>query len=156
MIVATRFRLGLVAANLSLACGGGSGLTEVNGGGDWIPLRVIENPRQPDSTQTPVTIEAASISGDTLHLRLHYAGGCGTHEFGLAASDRLIESDPPQVTVILRHDGHADVCRAGRGANVIANLLPLRRIAGDHISLRVQLYEPWALAPVDQLLVYTF
>ena len=155
MTASPRSALWLPATTLILACGSG-GLAAVNEDGDQIPLRVIEDLRRPDSTQTPVTIEAASISGDTLHLRLSYAGGCGRHEFGLAASSRLVESDPPQVTVVLRHDGHGDTCRGGLAPNVIAELLPLQGIAGNHTSLRILLYEPWALAPVDQVLVYRF
>lgn len=146
-----------VAGGLLVACDGSNGLTAVADNGDRIPLRVVENLRQPDSTQTPVTIEDASISGDTLHLRLAYAGGCGgPHEFGLAASNRLLESDPAQATVMLQHDGHNDNCRAGLGHAVVADLLPLQRIAGEHRTLRLQLYEPWGLAPVDRSLVYRF
>ena len=146
-----------VLGGLLGACDGSSELTAVDGDGDRIPLRIVENLRQPDSTQTPVTIEEASISGDTLHLRLAYAGGCGgPHEFGLAASSRLVESDPPQATVILHHDGHNDICRGGLGHDVVADLRPLREVAGEHVTLRIQLYEPWGLAPVDRSLVYHF
>jgi hypothetical protein len=60
------------------------------------------------------------------------------------------------VTVILHHDGRGDPCRAELGWNVIADLRPLQVIAGDHKTLRIQLYEPWALAPVEPLLVYSF
>jgi hypothetical protein len=156
MTIPIRIRLGVGTALVSVACSG-SGLTAVDENGDRIPLRIVSDFRQPDSTQTPVTIETASISGDTLHVRLSYGGGCGgPHEFGLAASGSLIESDPPQVMVILRHDGHGDPCRAGLGANVIADLRPLQGIAGDHTTLRVQLHEPWALAPVEPVLVYSF
>jgi hypothetical protein len=74
----------------------------------------------------------------------------------LAASSHLVESDPPQTTGILQHDGHNDSCRAGLGYTVVADLRPLQRIAGQHRTLRVQLYEPWGLAPIDRLLVYHF
>jgi len=150
-------RLRLSAAVVLIGCGTSSGLTAVDEEGDRLPLQIVSDFRQPDSTQTPATIETASISGDTLHLRLSYAGGCGRpHEFGLAASRNLIEADPPQVAVILRHDGHNDICRAGLGQSVVADLRPLQGIAEDHRTLRVQLYEPWALAPVAWMLVYSF
>ena len=146
MTVTARTRPWLGAALLLLGCAGCSGLTAVDEDGDRIPLRIVSDFRQPDSTQTPATIETASISGDTLHLRLSYAGGCGApHKFGLAASNNLTESDPPQVTVILHHDGHNDTCRAGLGHTVIADLRPLQGIAGNHRTLQVRLYEPWTL-----------
>ena len=112
--------------------------------------------RQPDSTQTPATIETASISGDTLHLALSYAGGCGDHEFGLAASSSLTQSDPPQVTVILRHDGHNDTCRALVRHSITADLRNLQALAGDHRTVRVQLFGPWDLTPFETVLVYDF
>jgi hypothetical protein len=132
-------------------------LTAVDEDGDWIPLRIVTDFRQPDSSQTPATIEAASIRGDTLQLSVTYAGGCGKpHEFGLAASASVTESDPPQVTVILRHDGHNDPCRAGLGHSVTADLKALHGLAGDHRALRVQLYGPWDLIPLEPALVYSF
>jgi hypothetical protein len=146
-----------ISTALILAACGSSGLTAVDEDGDRLPLRIVSDVRQPDSTQTPATIETASISGDTLHLRLSYAGGCGgPHEFGLTASNSLSGSEPPEVKVILHHDGHGDPCRAGLGQEVIADLRPLQRIAGDHRTLQVRLYEPWGLAPVAPLLVYSF
>jgi len=156
MTVPARIRQWISTAPVLVACGS-SGLTAVGEDGDRLPLRIVSDVRQPDSTQTPAAIETASIRGDTLHLRLSYAGGCGgPHEFGLAASSSLSGTEPPRVTVILHHDGHGDPCRAGLGQDVIADLRPLQGIAGDHRTLRVQLYEPWALAPVEPLLVYTF
>ena len=156
MTVAMRAHRWLGTASILAACGT-DGLVAVGTGrdDDRIPLRLVRELRQPDSTQTPVTIVAASITGDTLYLRFEYAGGCGAHEFGLAASTRLVESEPPQVTMILRHDT-GDHCRAGLGSNVVASLEPLQRIAGSHTALRIRLYEPWALAPVETSLIYRF
>jgi hypothetical protein len=151
-----RSRLWTGSAVLVGACGD-SGLTAVDSDGDRIPLRMVSEVRLADSTGSPASIEAASISGDTLHLRLSYAGGCGgPHEFGLAAARTLVASAPPQVTLILRHDGHGDPCRAGFGRDVDADLRPLQTIAGEHRTLQVRLYEPWAATPVETPLDYSF
>jgi hypothetical protein len=149
----------LGTAALIAACGD-SGLTAVDSDGARIPLRIVGELRLADSTETPETpasIEAASISGDILHLRLAYAGGCGgPHEFGLAAGSALVVSSRPQVTLLLRHDGHGDPCRAGLGHDVETDLRPLQGIAGEHRTLRLRLYEPWAVAPVEAPLLYSF
>jgi hypothetical protein len=147
----------LTTALVLNACGSSAGLTAVDADGDWLPLFIVSDLRQPDSTQTAVTIDAASISGDTLQLRLSYAGGCGgPHEFGLAVDRALSAADPPQVTVALHHNGHGDACRAGYGWNVNADLRALQTIAQGNRTLRLQLYEPWSATPVEVLLVYSF
>ncbi len=114
MTIPADIRPWLSTALALVACGSSAALAAVDEGGDRVPLQIVSDLRQPDSTQTPVMIETASISGDTLHLHLSYAGGCGgPHEFGLAVSSSLSESEPPEVTMILHHDGHGDSCRAG-------------------------------------------
>ena len=146
----------LLGGALTLLGCGSDDLTAVHEDGDQIPMRIVTDFRQPDSTRTPATIETASISGHTLHLALSYPGGCGIHEFGLAAFDSVTESDPPQVTVILRHYGHNDTCRALVTHSVTAELTDLQGLAGDHRTLRVRLYGPWDLTPVETELVYDF
>jgi hypothetical protein len=143
-----------VAAALLTACGD-SGLTTVDGDGTRLPLRIVTEVVLPNPT-TPASIEGASVSGDTLHLRVSYAGGCGHHEFGLAAQRGLIESTPPQVIVVLRHEGQGDPCRAGFGADVEADLRPLQALLADGRTIRIRLYEPQADTPVDVQLDYAF
>lgn len=87
---------------------------------------------------------------------MSYAGGCGQHEFGLAAQRGLLESTPPQVIVALRHEGHGDPCRAGLAADVEADLRPLQALLADGRTIRIRLYEPQADTPVDAQLEYTF
>jgi hypothetical protein len=142
------------AAALVTACGD-SGLTAVDASGTRIPLRLVDAVALPNPT-TPATIETATIRGDTLRLRVSYAGGCGGHEFGLAGQRALLESTPPQVIVVLRHEGHGDPCRAGLRADVDVDLRPLQSLVSDGHSIRMRLYEPQTDIPIDALLEYTF
>jgi len=147
----------LGTAVLMAACSDSSGLTTVGSDGTRIPLRVVSELRLGESTETPASIDAASIRGDTLYLQLSYAGGCGgPHEFGLAASRTLVVSSPPQVTMLPRHDGHGDSCRAGFGHDVVADLHLLQGIADEHRTLRLRLHEPGAITPIETPLLYSF
>jgi hypothetical protein len=147
--------LGCVLALAS--CADSSWLEPVDEDSRFIPLRIMDAHDQARPTDPIVEIMDATVSGDTLFLTLEYAGGCGgAHEFGLAASNTLEESEPPAVKVVLHHDARGDNCRAGLGAEVMADLRPLRTVAGDHHALRIRLFEPEGVAPVLPWLLYSF
>ena len=139
------------------SCADSSWLTPVDNDRRFIPLRIMDAHDQARPTDPIVEIMGATVSGDTLFLSLEYAGGCGgAHEFGLAASNTLEDSEPPAVKVVLHHDAGGDNCRAGLGAEVMADLQPLRTVAGDHRTLRIRLFEPESVAPVLPWLLYSF
>jgi hypothetical protein len=143
-------RVWTTAAAILTVCGD-SGLAA----GARIPLRVVAEVVLPNPT-TPASIEAASIAGDTLRMHVSYAGGCGgKHEFGLVAQRGLLQTTPPQVILVLRHES-GDPCRAGLAADVEADLRPLQTLLSEGPALIVRLYEPQAATPVDALLEYSF
>lgn len=144
----------MTAAALLTACGD-FGLTAVDSDGTRVPLLIVTQVVLPNPT-TFASVEAASIHGDTLRVHVSYAGGCGKHEFGLSAERGLLDSTPPQVVMVLRHDGHGDPCRARLEADLEADLRPLQALVGAGRTVRVRLYEPQASTPIDAPLEYTF
>lgn len=143
------------AAALAAGCGDPFALATVQADGDRIPVLIQDQVPLGDPNAIPATIEAAAVSGDTLHLRLSFAGGCGSHKLGLSALRSVAETEPPQVTVLLVHES-SDPCRAGIVRDVIADLRPLRSIAGGSRTLRLMLYEPRSAAPIAGTTVYSF
>jgi hypothetical protein len=59
-----------------------------------------------------VSVDSAWVTVDSLHLDVSYGGGCETHDFRAFAPSSFAQSNPPELPVYLRHDGHADACRA--------------------------------------------
>jgi hypothetical protein len=59
-----------------------------------------------------VTIESLWVDGNTLKAQVRYGGGCETHDFGLQTTGAIMESAPPQLSLVLSHDAHGDLCRA--------------------------------------------
>jgi len=59
-----------------------------------------------------LTIESATISGDTLRLNVRFGGGCGRHRFALLINSAFMESYPVQVHARLAHDAGGDMCDA--------------------------------------------
>jgi hypothetical protein len=144
-----------VGAALAAGCGDPSGLASVDADGDRIPLVLVDQVALADPAAVPATIEAATVSADTLRLRLSFAGGCGSHQFGLSALRAVAETEPPQVTVLLVPESN-DLCRGGIVREVIADLRPLRSIAGTSRTLRLMLYEPGSTAPIAGTTDYSF
>ena len=123
--------------------------------GDRIPLVLADQVALADPSAVPAAIEAATVSGDTLDLWLSFAGRCGSHQFGLSALRSVAETEPPQVTVLLLHETD-DLCRSGIVREVVADLRPLRSIAGGSRTLRLMLYEPRSAAPIAGTTDYSF
>ncbi len=91
---------------------------------------VVVVPRDIDAgewSSDAVEILEARIDGNVLQLDVRYGGGCLEHDFWLAASSFFMESQPPQVAVMLSHDGHGDLCRALIFRTLRFDLSPLRR-----------------------------
>lgn len=74
----------------------------------------------------PYVIDAATIAGDTLVLRIDYGGGCRTHAFALIAWNGWLESHPVQAGVVLAHEDRDDPCDAVVRSHLRFDLTPLR------------------------------
>jgi len=76
----------------------------------------------------PYALSDASVTGDTLTLRVHFGGGCETHRFALVVTRLFMESDPVQIPATLAHDGRGDPCDAVVEETLRFDLTPVRRI----------------------------
>jgi hypothetical protein len=141
-------------AVLFAACGD-DGLTSVGPDLTQIPLRLASQVSLPDLS-TPASIDEARIVGDALRLRVSYSGGCTRHDFGVTGQRVLLESDPPQVVVVLRHDGHGDPCRANVTSDLGVDLRPLRSLLSGGGTLGLRLYQPQSSTPIGAALLYVF
>ena len=150
-------RPSLLAAALLAACGSDSGLTGVS---DTEPTELtlrIEKEIPDDLPDDFASIDTAFISGDTLHLSVFYPGGCAeTHEFGLLAQAGPMDVDPPEVLLVLLHDGKNDSCRAALHSDLRTDLMPIQSLLDQGNTLRLRLFEPNGIAAVDEVLDYTF
>lgn len=63
-------------------------------------------------TGDPFNIQSATLEGDQLVVKVRYGGGCRRHDFRVVWNGQLRKSNPPQLSLMLIHDSHADPCRA--------------------------------------------
>ncbi len=66
----------------------------------------------PDLLLDVLGVDSLWVEGDSLHLAVSYGGGCEEHDFSALAADAFAESEPPQLSVYLRHEDHDDPCDA--------------------------------------------
>jgi hypothetical protein len=74
----------------------------------------------------PMSVDAAFIEEDTLHVRVSHGGGCAEHAYGAVAWNGWMESHPVQVGVLLAHESHDDPCDALLTADLRFDLTALR------------------------------
>ena len=60
----------------------------------------------------PINIVKSEIQGDILKLTVTYSGGCKDHTFELKANGAIMKSMPPQMPIMLIHEGNGDDCRS--------------------------------------------
>lgn len=89
-------------------------------------VTVVGNVDDPAWPRDAVTVDSATVSGDTLHLLVRYGGGCRTHRFALLLGKAFMESHPVQVHVRLAHDADGDMCRALLSKTLSFDLTPLK------------------------------
>ena len=95
-----------------------------------LPAPVVVIPRgiQPEEwAGDAFDVLEAKVSGDFLELTVQYGGGCHPHDFWLVGSAWFMESEPPQVDLLLSHDGHNDLCGALVTTHLVFDLRPLAR-----------------------------
>ena len=93
-----------------------------------IDAPAVKNLPEEDWDQVPedgFKMDSAFVSGDFLHLRVTYGGGCKDHDFTLweLPPNAL---DPPPVELMLSHDAKSDGCYALVTEWLLFSLKPLR------------------------------
>lgn len=86
----------------------------------------IGDPGDRFGTDTYV-LESATLTEDTLNIRVSFSGGCQNHQFTLIASDTFIESVPVQLAVVIAHNANGDTCEAYPTENYRFDLTPIKR-----------------------------
>jgi hypothetical protein len=51
------------------------------------------------------------VSGDTLFVKAEYGGGCKDHVFTARHNGQYMKSMPPQLNLMIDHNGNGDSCR---------------------------------------------
>ncbi len=74
-----------------------------------------------------VLVEAPSVEGDYLTLRVSYSGGCVAHHLDLVAFGGWMESSPVQIQAFLSHDANGDQCEAWITRDITFDLKPLKQ-----------------------------
>ena len=87
---------------------------------------ITEDAGDPRWPSDQVTINAAEVKGDSLHLTVSFGGGCRSHTFLLLADAVFMESYPVQSGLRLAHDGQNDSCKALLSRVLKFDLAPLR------------------------------
>lgn len=58
------------------------------------------------------SVEAASLHGSTLRMKVSYSGGCKEHDFKLYGSSAFVETSPVGAEIYLTRDANGDTCEA--------------------------------------------
>lgn len=137
-----------ILAIMALACGNKSTVTTaeenaVNEKSDVeIPevpaIEIVEN--LPKDSGDAYTIRETMVYGSRLSIVLTYGGGCKDHEFQLFTTGAIMKSMPPQMQILLFHDGNDDMCRALVTDTVSFDLKPVKPQGNGSLILRLQDY----------------
>ncbi len=147
----TRSLVGLVtlAGLVGLGGCGGTGKPSLD------PITVLDSPIT--LPRDAATIQSATVTGDTLRLRVTYAGGLVEHRFALYGVG-FKESYPVQVDVFLAHDARGDAGEALLTRDLSFDLSPLvqayRESYASDGPIILRVHEPGATAPLSTAVRY--
>lgn len=83
-------------------------------------------------------LDTMVVDGDSIRITVTYGGGCQDHTFALFMSPLIIQTNPAQVELYLRHDGHGDACFALITEAVAFNITPIRDYLKPHYGGEVE------------------
>ena len=121
----TGFAVGLIA----LGCHPGNGVfaaADSHASGKTTPVAVVDALDAGRWAHSPVEIDNATVSGDTLTLGVTYTGGCKVHDFELVVSSGIVQTQPPRAGALLAHRNNGDVCDVAVAETLRFDLAPLR------------------------------
>lgn len=90
--------------------------------------------------QDPFNISATKIEGDILTIIVSYSGGCEDHVFDLYTNKKYMKSMPPQLNLILEHDGNGDACRAMISQDLKFDISEIKTAMSPNLRLNITNY----------------
>ena len=118
-------------------------------------MLLVSSVSSPVWASDPLSINSASIEGDTLRIAATYGGGCRRHALQPIAETVWMESYPVQVSTRIAHNAGGDGCKALVSRVLLIDLSPLKELyrqsyhtSAGKIALR--------LAGSDIVPVYSF
>jgi hypothetical protein len=94
-----------------------------------------------DGSGDDYTIESVKVYGSEISYVVRYGGGCEPHDFKLMTTGAIMKSMPPQMSVVLHHNGNGDKCRALVTDTVSFDLSPVRPDGSGSLILRMKNYK---------------
>ena len=97
-----------------------------------------------DSTYRPpvvfdYTIDSARVSARNglLYIYVQYSGGCRDHQFEAVTDGAWEKSQPPQLTINLRHNNGGDACREQINKTLVYDIKSISYPGAKEIQLRI-------------------
>lgn len=78
-----------------------------------------------------------AIQGDELLVHVETGGGCASHRFSMCWDGAVLDSNPPQVNLVLSHDAHGDTCDALLFHDLRVDLTRIRASVEPPVTLHV-------------------
>lgn len=91
---------------------------------------------------SPVIIDSVNIEDNTLHLKVHYTGGCVLHRFEFIGDPAIVKTNPPKRTVKLIHLHEIDICSDEINEQIDVDIreLSITETSGSEIILLIEGY----------------
>ena len=77
-----------------------------------------------------LVVNSAVIQADLLTASVSYSGGCTQHSVNLYAYSGILKSNPPQLSLVLSHNGNGDLCEAYITGQIKFDLKNLKEYLG--------------------------
>jgi hypothetical protein len=94
------------------------------------PVRPVEIKQNSVGTDA-ISVQDASISGDTLKVKVRHSGGCRDHLYGLTWDGTSTKTIPPQLPLSVTHNAQGDNCKANVNAERAFDLKPIKEKLGS-------------------------
>jgi hypothetical protein len=106
------------------------------------PISILTPEIKPGLYNDAFDIESLSVQGNTLILKVVYAGGCKTHDFDMYASSAIGESFPPVLFLTVSHNANNDMCKALLRETINFDLSNLVNLVSGYFSVNLSIQIP--------------